>query len=113
MCMPQRAVHLPLVISLKYLHEQLNGQFHSACNLCPACAGNPNTGCMCADAAATLQHASSICDGQGSCVLLAAPWGTAPLTDDLCSDFGGCDFICPNATGKCDGPGAEAALSFR
>lgn len=83
----------------------------SSSQLLPFFTGNPGSGCMCADAEATLRHAAGVCDGQGSCVLLAVPFGTARLEDNVCNGFSGCNFVCPNSTGACDG--AEAAVSLR
>ncbi len=68
---------------------------------------------MCADAAATLQHAASVCDGQSSCVLVAAPLNSVELSDNICSGFGGCDFLCPNSTAACEGSAAEGLVQYR
>ena len=79
---------------------------------CALRAGNPDTGCMCADAAAILEQAARVCNGKGSCALLAAPRGLV-LVDDFCSGAEGCDYLCPNDEGACAGTATEAVIQYR
>ena len=65
---------------------------------------------MCADAAATLEQAARVCNGRGSCTLLAAPRGLA-LVDDICSGDEGCDYLCPVEAGACDV--TDAVVQYR
>ena len=67
---------------------------------------------MCADAATILEQAARVCNGKGSCALLAAPHGLA-LIDDFCSGAEGCDYLCPNDEGACAGTATEAVIQYR
>ena len=51
-----------------------------------------------------------MCNGRGSCILLAAPRGLA-LVDDICSDAEGCDYLCPDEAGACDV--TDAVVQYR
>ncbi|PRW60571.1 rhamnose-binding lectin-like [Chlorella sorokiniana] len=75
--------------------------------------GDPDTGCMCANAAAMLEQAARACNGRRSCALLAAARGLAVLADNVCAVFGGCDFLCPNAIGNCQGADIQAVIQYR
>ena len=69
---------------------------------------------MCADPAALLQRAAHVCNGRGSCLLFASPRGAGQRQlDNLCSNYGGCDFLCPEASEDCDGPSVKAIVQYR